>query len=141
MTAPDPKLDEIERLLNEWYPMKAKLDELKVAEAAIRKQIFDLAFPAPEYGTNKARISHGMALVATHKANYKIDRPALETTLQSAGDNERAVIDSVISYKPEVRDGAFRALTADDINVVAGFITQTPGLPSLEVKPQNKVRW
>lgn len=144
MTTPD--LDEktistIGELLNEWYPLRDELDALKTKESALRRQIFELAFKDPKFGTNKARISHGMALIATHKANYRVDRPALETVLQNAGDNERALIDSVISYKPEVRDGAFRALAVEDANIIANFVTQTPGLPTLEVKPQNKVRW
>lgn len=133
--------DEIANLLNEWYPLRDQLEIVKTREMELRKQIFALAFPEPEFGTNKRKISHGMALIATHKANYKIDRPALETTLQNAGDNERALIDSVISYRPEVKDGAFRKLETDDANVIAQFVTQSPGSPTLEIKPQSKVRW
>lgn len=131
----------INELLDAWYPVAKQLNELTLREKELRNEIFARAFPSPQLGTNKVKIDHGMALIGDYRMNYRIDQPAMEATLSAAGDNERALIENLIKYRPEVRPGEFKKLDAEALKVVGHFITQTPGTPGLEVKPQNKVRW
>lgn len=144
--APKP----INDLLDEWFVLKNQLDAMTTKENALRKEIFDRFVPmlAEQFpnkplkrGMNKVKIDHGMALVIDHRLNFKIDRPLLEATLAAAGDNERAILDSVISYSPKIKESAFEALEGNDLQLVTPFVTVTPGLPGIEIKPQNKVRW
>lgn len=138
--AKTPTLNEI---LDQWYAKKQALDLLVTEERELRTKAFAMAFPNPVEGTNKTKLDHGMALVADYKMNYNIDRPVLEATLADLAPdaNERALIESVISYTPKVREGEFKKLDDDAKKVVGPFITQKPGLPSMEIKPQSKVRW
>jgi len=134
-------------LLDKWHNTAKLAAQYSLQESELRRQIFDMAVPLLpadkplKRGVNKIKIDHGMALLLDHRLNYKIDRPAMEATLTGSEDNERAVIESIISYSPKVKDAAFEALTGDDLKLVTPFITVTPGLPGIEIKPQNKVRW
>lgn len=141
MSTPTPELDlnDIENKLTVWFSLKQKFDEAKLAENEARAALFAAAFPNPVFGTNKIKISHGMALIAKLPANYQIDRAALDTLLGM--ENAEPIVREVVNFRPEVKDGAFRALSTDDKNLMAAAITQKQGSPQMEVKPQKSVRW
>lgn len=127
-------------LITEWQEATKLSDYWQQREKELRVQIFNLAFANPEPGTNKVRISHGMALIGDYRMNYRIDRPLLEEARKDR--NDRLVLDRVISYRPEVRPGEFRKLSPEEHKTVGQIITETPSpSPGLELKPQNKVRW
>lgn len=131
----------LSELLTEWHEAKRQAEYFASLELKLRNQIFDSKFTRDERGAQKVRIEHEMALIGHAKFNYGVDRPVLEATLQNAGDNERAVIDAVISYSPKVKEAAFEALPDEDKKIVGPFVTVKPGTPTLEIKPQSKVRW
>lgn len=131
----------LSELLEDWHQAKQQAEYFASLELKLRKQIFGDNFDPSLRGTQKKRIEHEMALIGVQKFNYNIDRPGLEAALQGAGDNERAVIDSVISYSPKVKEAAFENLSDEDKLIVGPFITVKPGTPTLEIKPQSKVRW
>jgi len=142
------KQKSINELLDEWFPIAKQLDDLAMKEKELRNLIFARAFPSPVSGTNKVKIDHGMALIGDYRINYKIDQPAMEATLSELRstpgphfDAQVALIENLIKYRPEVRTGEFKKLDKEGHKLVGSFITQTPGTPGLEVKPQNKVRW
>lgn len=127
-------------LVTEWQEAAKQSDYWQQREKELRVQLFKLGFPKPEYGTNKIRISHGMALIGDYRMNYRIDRPLLESA--SSEPSLRPLLDRVVAYRPEVRPGEFRKLTKPELLQVAAIITETPSpTPGLELKPQNKVRW
>lgn len=128
-------------LLSDWHLAKKNAEFFAAEEVKLRKQIFGQEFPDPKRGTNKKKIDHGMALIGDYKLNYTPDRAGLEAAISAATGNERGVIDSVISYSPKVKEAAFEALDDEAKKIVAPFITVKPGLPSIEIKPQDKVRW
>ena len=130
--------DTLDKLLTQWHEAVQQADHWKIKEMALRKQIFDGMFIDPKVGTNKIKIAHGMALIGDYRINYKIDKPALEA---SRGFIPANILDDIISYRPEVRDGAWRKLDDEGKKLFGGVITETPGSPGLELKPQNKVRW
>lgn len=108
-------------------------------EKELRLHIFASNFASPTPGMNKVKIGHGMALVGDYRLNYKVDKPLLTELLKepvTAG-----VFDEILTYKPEVSGSKFRKLDDDRKRLVAPAITETPGTPGLEVKPQSKVRW
>lgn len=130
---------DMEAALTAWDEAKRNMDAWTIKERALRQQIFAVAFPEPKVGTNKLKISHGMALIGDYRINYRIDKPLLEAM---ANDPKIVpVIAEVIAYRPEVKDGAWRKLPTTDKMLIAEAITETPGLPGIELKPQNKVRW
>lgn len=129
----------IEEKLTRWFDLKAQVDKLSLDEMSLRKEIFAEAFPTPEFGTNRLRISHGMALVAKLPASYSVDKAVLDALMSI----EKAVplLQEVISYSPSVRDAKFRALAKDDLLLIAPAITQKQGSPQFEIKPQKSIRW
>lgn len=135
----EENLAKLEAKLTEWFNVKAEADALVLKEKTLRREIFDLGFPAPEFGTNKLRISHGMALIAKLPASYTVDKAVLDALMSI--ENAVPLLQEVINYRPEVRDAKFRALAKDDLNLIAPAITQKQGSPQLEIKPQKSVRW
>lgn len=131
--------DAYTNLLNEWFEVQKEIAPLKAREMALRKQLFDTAFPEPVPGAgNKARLPFNMGLVGTYKLSYTIDQPAMFATRPSIAPE---VFEEVISFTPGVRDAKFRDLDDDTRRPFTGFITVKPGAPSLEIKPADKIRW
>lgn len=129
-----------DELITEWIEAARQFDYWQRREKELRVQVFGLAFPTPTYGTNKIKISHGMALIGDYRMNYRIDRPLLQAAQEEAG--MRPVLEKVITYRPEVRAAEFRKLDPAELLLVGPMITETPSpSPGLELKPQNKVRW
>ena len=118
---------------------KAQVDEWTAKEVALRLQIFGGLFPTPVPGAgNKVRIPYDMALIGTYRLNYRVDEAAMS---QSRSLIDPATFESVISFRPNVRDAAFRDLPDDERNLFTPFITVSPGTPGIEIKPASKVRW
>lgn len=144
------EVKDLNTLLDEWFTTKNELDTMTLKERDLRLEVMARftvlhkeQYPNAEIkrGTNKVKIDHGMALVIDNRINYSIDRTGLEAAASGAKGNELAVIESVISYSPKVKDAAFEALASDDLQIVTPFITAKPGLPGIEIKPQAKLRW
>lgn len=127
-------LKRIEDLITQWDEASKKLTEYKLLEQDLRQQIFDLAFPNATNGANKLRISYNMALVGRLKTNYTIDKERMPLVPDS-------LIEKVIRFDPRINEPAYRNLTPDELKLVARCVTEKPGMPTLEVKPQDKVRW
>lgn len=130
--------NELDILLTKWHEAEAQAASWKAVELELRNQIFNSKFPHPKRGMNKTRIGHGMALIGDYRLNYTIDKAALE---ESKGFIPIDVFEAVISYKPEVKPGGFNALTDEQKKLFGSVITEKPGTPGLEIKPQTKVRW
>lgn len=131
--------EEYSASLTEWFEVQRLIAPLKAREMALRKHLFETAFPNPVPGAgNKAHLPHGMGLIGTYKLAYTIDQPAMFATRPSI---DPVVFEDVISFSPSVRDAAFRKLADDIRRPFTGFITVKPGAPSLEIKPADKIRW
>lgn len=126
-------------LLTAWHNASEQASRFALLEKQLRNEIFTLAFPNPTPGTNKVRIGHGMALVGDYRMNYKIDRPLLEAMQKEP--TIAPIIHEIVTYRPEIKEGAWKALPQESKLLVAAAITQTPGTPGLEIKPAAKLRW
>lgn len=128
----------IDALLTLWNTASVNAEVWKGYENTLRLLIFDTAWPKPERGRNLARLPHGMALVGNYKINYRIDPAGLSAAREFI---PLELFQSVIEYKPSVKPTPYRELTPDQHRLFADFITEKPGMPDLEVKPANKIRW
>lgn len=136
--APAFALD-LDDLITEWHKIKSELDHLVLKERELRTELFKRAFPKPTRGTNKIKISHGMALIGDYRLNYTVDRAILDDHLQNP--EIAPIIHEVINFQPMVREGAFYKLGDNSRKLIADMITEKPGLPGLEIKAASKVRW
>lgn len=128
----------LETLLTMWDTANTNATLWKEAENSLRKAIFNNAWPSPTRGRNLLRIGHGMALVGDYKINYRIDQPGLENARDFI---PLELFQQIIEYKPSVKAGPYRELAPEQQRLFHEFITETPGLPGLEIKPQAKIRW
>lgn len=136
----NPQYD-LNQLLTQWDEAKRQAAQAQVwidKERSLRKLIFETAFPMPERTQNAKRIDFGMALVGKPKINWSIDRALITTMLQSP--NIKPIIEEVIDFAPKVRDAAWEKLSEADQLLLAPALTARPGLPDLELRPQNKVK-
>lgn len=135
----DPNGEELNNLLTQWHEAKQQADHFNALENSLRRRIFNGLFPNPSPNkTNKVRLPHDMALIGDYRLNYKIDDPAMQASRTLI---DPALFDEVITFRPSVRDAAFRELTSEQRQPFTNFITVTPGTPGIELKPATSVRW
>ncbi|QIG73309.1 hypothetical protein EVC02_088 [Rhizobium phage RHph_N17] len=133
--------EDLNKLLTEWDEAKRKVAEAQVwvdKERSLRTLIFNTAFPTPERTQNAKRIDFGMALVGKPKINWAVDRPLLTSMLQEP--TIKPLIELVIDFAPKVRDGAWEKISEEDRLTLSPALTARPGLPELELRPQDKVK-
>lgn len=117
-------------LLIEWMQAAAELRELKEREQELRKAVIRQLFPSPVKGLNKRQLDAERELHATFRVNYKVDKAAIMHV-------DPALRDSVIEWKPSVKESVYNKLDHSAKLQLADAITVTPGLPSLEIKPSK----
>jgi hypothetical protein len=123
--------------LYEWFNTQAELARLKSKEALLRSKVFKGFFKDPKEGTNKAPLGDGYELKATHVINRSVQKPVLTTlteTLRTAG----IPVDDLIEWKPELKVGAYRKLSEEQLKLFDQCLVIKPGTPALEiVKPKK----
>ena len=75
----------------------------------------------------------------TYKINRSVDKKVLDELREKP--NIAPLIADVIKYEPKLKITEFKALSADDVKLLAPAITEKPGAPDLELKDENKIRW
>jgi hypothetical protein len=133
------ELKRLEYLITQWHGTQEKLTESKLKEAELRQQIFDLAFPNPKQGSNALKLPYNMALVGRPKTNYTIDKEALESARQS-GQITDLLFHEAFRLYPKINESSYRMLDAQQKRLLSCCVTEKPGMPLLEVKPQDKVK-
>jgi hypothetical protein len=127
-------MENLNELITAWYEAEKNAKAWAEQERDLRQRIVATAFPSPTVGTNKTRIDHGMALIGTVRINYKIDQEELSRCPPE-------LVEKIIKLKPSLIESAWKSMTDNERKVFADAITETPGLPALELKPASKVRW
>lgn len=141
MSDTEQPLFDLNQLLTQWDEAKQHVAAAQVwvdKERSLRALIFNTAFPTPERTQNAKRIDFGMALVGKPKINWTVDRALITSMLQAP--NIKPIIEDVIDFAPKVRDGAWEKLSEADQLLLSPALTARPGLPDLELRPQNKVK-
>jgi len=104
-------------------------------EKELRLLLFAELFPEPKPGRN---VSHG--IIANVKLAYSIpatvDQDVLIERLEQMGDLFPEVDPfAVVTWKPQVSEAAFLALPDAARQMLVGFVSIRPGMPTL--KPEN----
>lgn len=135
LSAIDQRLSE---LLDQWHHAESQVTEWTLRERALRSEIFQLAFPTPRRGTNKRPLPYNMALVGQHKINLTVDQGACEATRSLIS---QPLFERVVQYTPKIVQGEYFKLLPNDLALFSQFVTEKPGLPTLNLKPADQVRW
>jgi len=132
-----------------WFELKKELDRVKAAEMLLRVKIFRAYFPDPKEGTNTAVLPDTYQLKGVHTINRKIVVESMQAMCahpESAPGQfgpsmlERAGIrqDALIKWTPELANGVYRELTAEQQHLVDQMLLVSAGSPSLKVEPPSK---
>jgi hypothetical protein len=122
----------LQNQLNEWWLTTQELKFVKAAESALRKDVFEKAFPKPVEGTNKINLGSGWQLKATYGYNRKVITDVLFENTEQLIKLE-VPIDMLIRYKPEISVTIYKLLTDEQKKLFDQCITVTPGSPALEL--------
>lgn len=124
--------------LEEWFLLKNQLKEIQEKENALRKEIFNSAFPSAVEGTNKLELANGYILKAVYPYTRKVDESVLDNMhdqLKELNISE----DKLIKWKPELAVTFYKTLTDEEQHLVDQFLIIKEGSPQLEiVQPKRK---
>lgn len=115
--------DDFIRLKN----LQQKLKELKAEETKLRKQLATgLKIETLKIGVNKIEIDN-LAIVATRKVSYSVDKDDLESIWESLSDEEK----DAINWKPSLALKVYKGLA--DTEMLDECIEVKPAMPSITV--------
>jgi len=124
-------------LLEQWHHAEKQVTDWTLKERMLRQEIFDLAFPNPQRGTNKRSLPYNMALLGQYSINVTLDPGALDASRSLI---PQPIFDRVVQYKPVIVQGEYFKLSPPDLALFAACVTEKPGLPTLQLKPLDQVR-
>jgi len=132
--------EELASLLERWRLAKEEADRVKpiiAKELELRKMAFAAFYPVPDEGTNSMELFQGWKLKGVYKLERKVDEtalPAVTKKLVDMGVN----VDTLISWKPDLKTAVYRELTAEQREVFDQALTIKPGSPTMEIIPPKK---
>lgn len=136
-------------LLMAWSQAKENLDAAKELEAALRSVVFEVKFPNPEEGTQRAPIgTNGWNIKAAYPYNYDLDKDrteAVQQAIASLSPKADVIAERLIKWEPILSIKEYRLLVADDTPegasmrmMLSGVLTVKPGMPQLTLEPPKK---
>lgn len=126
--------------LTKWYNLKDQLAKVKAAEMLLRLKIYKGLFKDPKEGTNSLPLSEGWLIKAKRVINRDIDLASLNVnsivdpaTQMSRLSSHGIHPEQLVKWKPELVTAAYRALTAEQMEIFNECLTIKDGSPSLEI--------
>lgn len=135
-----PAPDVTQEDISEWWRIQQQLSDLKTKESLLRNRIFKAKFQNPVEGTNKFPLADGWQINATHVVNRSIDRAALASMSEEFAKLHINVAD-LVEYKPELKIGAYRKLTAEQQRTFDSALVIKDGTPQMKIElPKRAVK-
>ena len=124
--------------VREWKEISAWMETAKKTEKELREKIAAALFPSPVEGVNRVQVvldGSTVEVALDHKINRKLDEPGLDAVmLQLPEDSPYRQAGVLIAYKPSLVLKGFRTMPDDQRRIFSQCLTETPGLPSLDVE-------
>lgn len=128
--------------LFDWYVLQEDLKKVKAREMLLRQKLFKHHFPTPEEGTNSLSLdpvliaaglaADGRMLKGGYVINREVDAASLNVLGPKFAENGIKVQD-LIQWKPSLKTGEYRKLTAEQLQLFDQCLIIKPGSPTLEV--------
>lgn len=126
---------ELQASIDEWTALTKWLEKGKKRELELRNTLAEL-FVEPKEGVNHLHVGGLLDFVLDYKVNRKLDEQVLDTVMSELPeDSPYRQLGVLITYKPQLVLGGYRSLPADQKLIFCQALTETPGTPSLEIKP------
>jgi hypothetical protein len=112
--------------MERWEELTEALARLQAEERALREAIFAGTFPNPKEGMNTYTLPDGRKV----KGQYRINRKVEQTKAASLPTKIR---NKFFRTKYELNKTAFNDGDEEELSVVYEVLTETPGLPGLDI--------
>lgn len=124
-------------LLFNWYNKQQELKKLQASEKAMRDTVVSVFFPeGMKEGTNNFKLSTGDVLSVVNPMNRKVDKAVFSSIIEQM--IEKGIdVNEVVETKVELKVGAYRKLTVEQLAVMDECITMTQGSPQVTVKVKS----
>lgn len=120
-----------------WYTATQELQKAKAREILLRLKIFKFYFPTPKEGTNTFILPDDYQLKGVHVISRDIDIAAAKV-LSPKFAEEKIAVDKLIEWKPSLKVGEYRELTAEQVQLFDQCLIVKNGTPSLKIEPPSK---
>ena len=139
-------VSERDRLLAEWEQSKVELENAKIKEMTLRKQVVEVAFPEDtKEGTNRIPLANGFALKYVRKINYKLEKDnALINPVYDAvaalGNEGPFIAERILKRVYDFGAGEYKKLDANNPTHAAAkalidkVLTTSDAAPALEIE-------
>src|SRR5512136_236158 len=126
-------MDKIQ-LIQEWYELKLKLNQLKDEESVLRQQIVKEIFNSTnEAGTYKIDLEEGYQLKLKNSYSYKVDSEKVVECLEKIAQEDSIVANAVIKWKPELSLREYKMLNNEFKTILDSAITMKLDSPKVEL--------
>lgn len=146
MSDEEKKVEVSFAMIEQWYDISNKLDELKGQEIALRKALAQHYFPNADEGTNTRTdvMPNQWLFKMMRKINRSVDEALLrifstpqEGKNQTPLEQQEIDVTKVIKWKPELVISEYRKLTDEQRKFFDQVLTIKDGTPALEVTPPS----
>lgn len=128
-----------------WYKTKAEMKKLQTLEYLLRPKIFKHFFPDPREGVNNHTMPDGYIVKGTRVVSRDVDIATVSAYRAPGPNGEpskfeqmKINIDNLLRWKPELKVGEYRKLTAEELSFVDQCLVVKDGMPQLDiVAPKN----
>lgn len=129
---------EKESLLREWVGVKEQLEDLKIREMELRKEVVNEFFPHNEadllQGTHYTLLGNGFKLKAVFKVNRSLSKDSaalnrVASQLLTFGYNWEKIID----FEPKLNTREYKKVAPEIRRCIDQVVTAKPGATSLEI--------
>jgi hypothetical protein len=123
-------------------------------EQRLRLVVFELEFPSPEEGTNRAPLPDGRELVCQYPYSYKLANKEGETekaldAITAISQQAGFIADRLIKWEPDLSIKEYRTLNPDNpagqtpeqkaiIAILQGVLTIKPGMPQMKIEQAKR---
>lgn len=124
------------KLIGEWKEAKEALENARVLENDLRKQVVSMAFAKSDNreGTFNRDLEHGWKLKVVFKQNRTLNEKELGkalTAIADKGPEGFVLAKRLVSYKPTLAVGEYKKLATEFRTIMDTVVITKPGLPEL----------
>ena len=123
-----------------WYKTAEEVKKLQNLERILRLKIFKHYFPEPEEGVNNFTMPDGSIVKGTRIISRDVDIGTVNAYKMPGPNGEPSKfeqmninIDHYLRWKPELKVGEYRKLTAEELAFIDQCLIVKDGMPQLAI--------
>lgn len=118
-----------------WAQAQQQAAYFKDEEMRLRRELCSECYADQSPGTHYIDLPNGWKLKAVFKLDQKLDEAALPAVLQAMRDKGVTVTDSLVKYRPELVNAAYKTLDDVGRELFSDALVVKPASPTLALVP------